>query len=79
MRPGGRLVYATCSLLPQENEEQMDRFLAQAPAFVPIPLERLWTELRPGVAAPCAGPFLALSPGAHGTDGFFCAVLERVP
>ena len=79
VRPGGRLVYATCSLLPQENEEQMDRFLARAPGFVPIPLERLWASLRPGVAQPCAGPWLSLSPGGQGTDGFFCAVLERVP
>ena len=79
VRPGGRLVYATCSLLPQENEEQMDRFLARAPGFVPVPLERLWASLRPGVGAPCAGPWLSLSPGAQGTDGFFCAVLERGP
>lgn len=77
VRPGGRLVYATCSLLPQENEEQMDRFLAGAPGFTPIPLDRLWAELRPGLELPCDGPFLALSPGRHGTDGFFCAVLER--
>nr|WP_255568595.1 RsmB/NOP family class I SAM-dependent RNA methyltransferase [Neoroseomonas alba] len=79
VRPGGRLVYATCSLLPQENEEQMDRFLARAPGFVPVPLERLWTALLPGVGVPCAGPWMSLSPGANGTDGFFCAVLERVP
>ncbi|MEO3474365.1 RsmB/NOP family class I SAM-dependent RNA methyltransferase [Roseomonas sp. CAU 1739] len=77
VRPGGRLVYATCSLLPQENEEQMDRFLARAPGFLPVPLERLWSELRPGVDLPCAGPWLSLSPGGQGTDGFFCAVLER--
>ncbi len=79
VRPGGRLVYATCSLLPQENEEQMDRFLARSPGFVPVPLERLWSALLPGVALPCAGPWMSLSPGANGTDGFFCAVLERVP
>lgn len=79
VRPGGRLVYATCSLLPQENEEQMERFLARATGFVPLPLERLWTTLLPGVAPPCAGPWMSLSPGANGTDGFFCAVLERTP
>jgi len=77
VRPGGRLIYATCSLLPQENEEQMDRFLARAPGFVPMPLEGLWAALAPGVPAPCAGPWLSLSPGGQGTDGFFCAVLER--
>lgn len=77
VRPGGRLIYATCSLLPQENEEQMDRFLARGAGFAPVPLERLWTALVPGVPPPCAGPWLALSPGAQGTDGFFCAVLEK--
>ncbi len=79
VRPGGRLVYATCSLLPQENEEQMESFLSRTPGFTPVPLERLWPELRPGVPQPCAGPWLTLSPGGQGTDGFFCAVLERVP
>ncbi|MBR0658336.1 methyltransferase domain-containing protein [Neoroseomonas oryzicola] len=77
VRPGGRLVYATCSLLLQENEEQMERFLARDPRFRPVPLDGLWAALMPGAAAPCAGPWLALSPGAQGTDGFFCAVLER--
>ena len=77
VRPGGRLVYATCSLLPQENEEQMDRFLARIPGFAPVPLESLWAALRPGVAPPGTGPWMSLSPAANGTDGFFCAVLER--
>jgi 16S rRNA (cytosine967-C5)-methyltransferase len=79
VRPGGRLVYATCSLLPEENEEQMERFLARRPGFAPVPLGGLWESLRPGTAAPCAGPWMTLSPGAQGTDGFFCAVLERRP
>ncbi|WP_198376391.1 RsmB/NOP family class I SAM-dependent RNA methyltransferase [Neoroseomonas rubea] len=77
VRPGGRLIYATCSLLPQENEEQMARFLAHDARFAPVPFDRLWPELRPGVPAPCEGNWLALSPAAQGTDGFFCAVLER--
>jgi 16S rRNA (cytosine967-C5)-methyltransferase len=77
VRPGGRLIYATCSLLPEENEAQMDRFLARATGFAPLPIDGLWSALLPGVAAPCAGPWLSLSPGGQGTDGFFCAVLER--
>nr|WP_246524209.1 RsmB/NOP family class I SAM-dependent RNA methyltransferase [Neoroseomonas eburnea] len=77
VRPGGRLIYATCSILPQENEQQMERFLARGPGFAPVPLEGLWRALVPGVPVPCAGPWLALSPAAQGTDGFFCAVLER--
>jgi 16S rRNA (cytosine967-C5)-methyltransferase len=74
VRSGGRLVYATCSVLPEENEEQVDAFLAAHPAFAVVPLSRAWTL--PGTP-PGPGPFLALTPRAHGTDGFFAAVLER--
>ena len=71
-RPGGRLVYGTCSLLPDENEHQVAAFLARHPDFAVVPLERAW-EGEP----PCPGPFLQLTPRRHGTDGFFGAVLER--
>jgi 16S rRNA (cytosine967-C5)-methyltransferase len=79
VRGGGRLVYATCSLLPEEDEMQIERFLARHPDFVMRPASALWAELCPGVPAPCPGDVLALSPAAHGTDGFFAAVLERQP
>jgi 16S rRNA (cytosine967-C5)-methyltransferase len=88
VRPGGRLVYATCSLLPEEDEMQIERFLGRHPDFVVKPVPGLWAELGPGVAPPGAqdassapgeGPFMALSPARHGTDGFFAAVLERRP
>jgi 16S rRNA (cytosine967-C5)-methyltransferase len=79
VRPGGRLVYATCSLFRAENEGQMDRFLERHPDFAPLPLAALWAALRPGVAAPGEGPWLSTSPARHGTDGFFAAVLERRP
>lgn len=72
VRIGGRLVYATCSLLPEENEDQVSAFLARHPGFVLVPLLRAW----PG-APPNAGDFLSLTPARHGTDGFFGAVLER--
>jgi 16S rRNA (cytosine967-C5)-methyltransferase len=74
VRAGGRLVYATCSLLPEENEAQVDAFLAAHPGFSVVPLERAWTLPAP---VPTAGPYLVLSPRVHGTDGFFAAVLER--
>jgi 16S rRNA (cytosine967-C5)-methyltransferase len=74
VRSGGRLVYATCSVLPEENEAQVDAFLAAHPDFAVVPLSRAWTL--PG-APPGPGPFLALTPRAFGTDGFFAAVLER--
>ena len=77
VRPGGRLVYATCSLLPEEDEDQMTAFLDRHPDFTALPLGTLWPGLRPDLPAPGEGPFLALSPARHGTDGFFTAVLER--
>ena len=71
-KPGGKLVYATCSLLNDENEAQVESFLARYPNFKRVPV---------GAPAPEAlhGPHLRLSPRAHGTDGFFAAVLERDP
>lgn len=74
VRIGGRLVYATCSLLPEENEAQVNAFLARRAGFTLVPLARAWPfEGSP----PNAGDFLALTPARHGTDGFFAAVLER--
>ncbi len=74
VRTGGELIYATCSLLPEENEQPVSAFLARRPDFAPVPAERAWTLSGP---APEHGGFLALTPARHGTDGFFAAVLER--
>jgi 16S rRNA (cytosine967-C5)-methyltransferase len=76
VRPGGRLVYATCSLLRQENEDQVEAFSARHPAFRIVPLSDAWTLPIP---APCPDPYLVLTPLRHGTDGFFATVLERAP
>ena len=74
VKPGGRLVYATCSVLPDENEAQVAAFLAEHPGFVAIDAA---TELaRAGVALD-TGPMLRLSPHRHGCDGFFAAAVER--
>jgi 16S rRNA (cytosine967-C5)-methyltransferase len=73
VRPGGRLIYATCSLLYEENEGQVSAFLLQNPEFRLLPLARVWP---PGGAAP-EGEMLSLTPARHGTDGFFAAVMER--
>ena len=75
VRIGGRLVYATCSLLPAENEDQVSHFLAGHPGFSVVPLPRAWPLAG---SPPCPGDFLFLTPARHGTDGFFAAVLERV-
>ncbi len=74
VRKGGRLVYATCSLLEEENEAQVSAFLARHTGFVLVPLSRAWNVPPP----PCPGDVLSLTPAQHGTDGFFAAVLERV-
>ena len=76
VRSGGWLVYATCSLLPEENEAQVQAFLAAHPEFAVVPLSRAWTL---PAAVPCPDPFLTLTPRRHGTDGFFAAVMERLP
>ncbi len=74
VKPGGRLVYATCSVLPEENEAIVDAFLAAHPHFAP---GNAAAELaRAGVALD-TGPTLKLYPHRHGCDGFFAAVLER--
>ncbi|MGA9868682.1 MAG: RsmB/NOP family class I SAM-dependent RNA methyltransferase, partial [Acetobacteraceae bacterium] len=74
VRAGGKLIYATCSLLPEENEAQVIAFLARHPDFAPIPPERAWNLPGP---VPTLGGFLALTPARHGTDGFFAAVLRK--
>jgi 16S rRNA (cytosine967-C5)-methyltransferase len=71
VKPGGRLVYATCSLLPQENEQQIEKFLSTHPEFTIAPV----ADIFPGT--PIGEPFMRLSSLRHNTDGFFAAVLQR--
>lgn len=78
-RPGGLLVYATCSLLPDEDERQVDRFLAEHAEFTRVPLAEAWADAGLEGAAPGAGADLLMTPARHGTDGFFAAVLRRQP
>ena len=70
----GKLVYATCSVLDEENEAQVTGFLNRHPEFTLLPLAAAWPLPSP---PPCVGDVLSLSPARHGTDGFFAAVLVR--
>ena len=72
--PGGRLVYATCSILPEENEAQAEYFLANHPEFELIDAAPILAARTP---LQIEGPYFKLRPDVHGTDGFFAAVFER--
>ncbi len=77
VKPGGRLIYATCSLLEEENEAQVEAFLQRHTEFAQLPIGNVWGALLPEVNCPAEGPHLLLTPRRHGTDGFFVSVLER--
>ncbi|MBC8268899.1 MAG: RsmB/NOP family class I SAM-dependent RNA methyltransferase [Rhodospirillaceae bacterium] len=76
VKPGGHLIYATCSLLAEENEAQIKTFLEQHDEFTALPIADIWAK---AIATPCppAEGGLRLSPADTDTDGFFCAVMER--
>ena len=78
LKSGGRLVYATCSVLPQENEDIANAFTLAHPDFVLLPVNEELNRLKVTDAESlCTGPFLRLWPHRHGTDGFFAAVWLR--
>jgi 16S rRNA (cytosine967-C5)-methyltransferase len=77
VKVGGRLVYATCSLLPEENGDQIAAFLTNHPGFQRLPWHTAWA-LGVGGEPPASASELdlVLTPRRHGTDGFFIATLE---
>jgi 16S rRNA (cytosine967-C5)-methyltransferase len=81
VKPGGRLAYVTCSVLPSENRDQVEAFLSRFPQYSIVPWPSLW-EASPLSAAPPqsadgSGETLLMTPRTFGTDGIFVAVLER--
>jgi 16S rRNA (cytosine967-C5)-methyltransferase len=78
VKRGGRLVYATCSLLALENEQVIAAFLAAHPDFRAVPAADVLAAQ--GITVPHAArfaPYFVMLPHLHGTDGFFAAVLHR--
>jgi 16S rRNA (cytosine967-C5)-methyltransferase len=74
VKPGGRLVYATCSILGEENEAVVDAFTARKPEFKELSCAELMSAQRIPVQV---GQRLRLWPHLHGTDGFFATAFER--
>jgi 16S rRNA (cytosine967-C5)-methyltransferase len=82
VKPGGRLVYATCSLLYSENRGQIEAFLAEHPGFRLVKPSEIWDQTV-GRFGPTKLPVddnaddLVMTPARHHTDGFYACVLER--
>lgn len=74
VKPGGRLVYATCSFLPEENQEVVAEFLGKNTGFAGLNCTELLAEQNIAIDT---GEFLQLSPAKHQTDGFFAAAFIR--
>jgi len=76
VKPEGRLVYATCTLLRQENEEVIEEFLMLHPEFTIVKLNAD-TPLVQNAGGTSTDPFFKLFPHIQKTDGFFCAILKK--
>jgi 16S rRNA (cytosine967-C5)-methyltransferase len=74
---GGRLVYATCSLLPAENDNRVAAFLGSHTGFVPLPAAEVWFAETGHAVQPGMDTFFHATPHRSGTDGFFTAILQR--
>jgi 16S rRNA (cytosine967-C5)-methyltransferase len=72
--PGGRLIYATCSLLPVENQDRVAAFLSRNPGFAAVDLRADWS----GKPVPGLGGDFRATPQATGTDGFYCVALRKL-
>lgn len=78
VRPGGRLIYATCSLLCCENEDSVNTFLSRNCAFRHVAMETVWNRIFSTAVPPGSANDLHCSPFKTGTDGFFASMMLRV-
>jgi 16S rRNA (cytosine967-C5)-methyltransferase len=80
VKPGGRLLYITCSVLPEENDDQVQAFLSAHPEFAAVSYRDGWRSAigtEPPASAGQAKDTLLLTPRRHATDGFFIALLRK--
>ena len=80
VKPGGTLLYITCSVLPEENTRQAEAFLARHPEMSIVPYREQWAKTlggEPPASADGSEETLLLTPARHGTDGFFAAVMRK--
>ena len=76
--PGGRLIYATCSLLKTENDLQVEKFIKNNGNFRVVCAEKIWNKST-SISDGAKPSYLWVTPHQDGVDGFFAAVLERLP
>lgn len=80
VKPGGRMLYVTCSVLPEENDDQVAAFLEAHPDYALLPYRDQWRQAigtEPPATAGAAADTLLLTPHSHATDGFFMALLRK--
>jgi 16S rRNA (cytosine967-C5)-methyltransferase len=80
VKSGGRLVYVTCSILPQENADQVNWFLEVNPEFSLVSPQAVWEQTQSSPlpsSAISAKDMLQMTPAHNGTDGFFIALLQK--
>lgn len=79
LKPGARIIYATCSILSRENEAIVESVLAERKDLSLVRVAEIWGKAFAGPLTDGSGTYLKLAPHRHGTDGFFGAVLRKAP